>query len=305
MFVWWFAALAMSAMPSHVDLNDLDHWEALADRVLEGPPGCWEIVGKASWNWDGGRFGGTRGDQVFVARLVDGVWQEFRIEALGEVQRERRGAESRVYVEESARFVPLVGRLDGYRPQVADSGRQTAVAEEEKTEREQAQEEREQARRDRQRDRRRERRGDSAQDGPRNMLTRFIDRLTGSVVSSWAQWDGERDEVVLYRQFPIQETRLDAEQTIRFPDGGAPVALDLAFPERFTARDGIWSMTVRDAEVKVRVRPSGGMLFPTMEAYKFNWTFLGFSGSGAQTITYRSARPCPATGVSDAPESAG
>jgi len=287
MFLWWFVGSALAAAPAHVDLNDLDHWEALADTVLDGPPGCWEIVGKASWNWDAGRWGGSKGDQVFVARMIDGIWQDFRIEALGEVQRERRGKETRVYVEESARFAPLVGRLDGYRPEVEDDRPELNLPDREPTARERAQEERRERRRERRRSE------EDGTEGPRNVLNRALDRLSGSVVSSWAQWDGDQDSVVLYRQIPMGETNLDAEQTVRFPGGGAPVALDVMFPDRFMVGDGFPRVTVREAEVHVRVRPSGGALFPTMEAYKFEWSVLGFSGTGAQTIQYKSARPCP------------
>ena len=90
MLIAVLASLAIAGAPAGVDLNDLDHWENTAEAFLDGPPGCWEIVGQASWNWDAGRFGMSRGDTIFAAQMVDGLWGEFHLEPLGEVVRERR-----------------------------------------------------------------------------------------------------------------------------------------------------------------------------------------------------------------------
>ena len=295
MLLWTLFGLACAAAPAQVDLNDIDHWEDEATRVLDGPAGCWEIVGKASWSWDAGRWGGSRGDQVFVVRMVDGVWQEFRIQALGELQRERRGQQERVYVDDDARFIPLVGRVAPGGLKVEDRTPDLVLAPPEPSARDK--------RRDERRDNRKEQKAErdpeeAVEVGPRNAIRRALDRLAGSAETSWAQWDGEREAVVLYRSIPMGDgNRAPAtEETFTFPAGGPPTELDIQFPERFIV-GGIPRYSINNAEAHVRVRPSGGQLFPTMESYKIEFGVFGFSVIGAQTIVYKSVRPCIVRGT--------
>lgn len=266
MIALWIG-LAVAAVPAHVDLQDLDRWEAGPDQVLDGPDGCWEMVGLATWNWDFGRFGGSRGDALFVGRLDDGVWQEFHLEPLGEVVRERgrRGSESRVYQLDEPRFAPLVGKITGRRVTLAGSD---GAAEEPDS--------------------------DEETRSPNNLVRRALDDLSGSVDTAWAQWDAEREGVVLLRSIPMNESSRPplAELTAFFPGGrDLAVSVDVVFPERFyKGRFPRWRLD--DAVVHVRGRPSGSSVFPTVESFSFTFGVFGFSFTGAQTIRYKTAKRC-------------
>ena len=77
----WAMALGWATVPDRVDVDNIEHWEAGMNRLLDGPEGCWELVGKASWEWDFGRFGSSRGDAAFIGRMRGGVWEGFHVES--------------------------------------------------------------------------------------------------------------------------------------------------------------------------------------------------------------------------------
>ncbi len=104
------ATAAHAGAPAGVVADDPEPYEDAWSALVDGPPGCWEVVGRATWRYDGGRFGGVTGDAVFVGRLDDGAWQDFLIRSLGEDQRRGRSQERRAYPHDETRFVPLVGR---------------------------------------------------------------------------------------------------------------------------------------------------------------------------------------------------
>jgi len=260
--------MALAAIPAHVDLNDLDRWEAGAEEVLDGPSGCWEMVGRASWNWDIGRFGASRGDAIFVGRLEDGVWQEFHLEPLGEVVREkgRRGAEAQVYQINEPRFAPLVGKLVGRRVKIAGSDNDAPEDEE------------------------------VDDKGPNNLVRRALDDLGGSVDTSWAQWDAKREGVTLFRNVPLNDSSRppEAEVTAFFPGGlERAVSVDVVFPKRFY-KGTFPRWRLDNAVVHIRGRPSRSGVFPTVESFSFEFGVFGFTFTGAQTIKYKSARRCKA-----------
>ncbi len=266
------AGIAFAAIPAHVDLNDLDRWEEGAEQVLDGPAGCWEMVGRATWDWDSGRFGASRGDALFVGRLVDGVWQEFHLEPLGEVVRGRgrSSTEKRVYQIDEPRFAPLVGKLVGRRVKVAGS---EPEPDEDKSD-------------------------DESDDdrGPNNLVRRALDDLGASVDTSWAQWDSERQGVTLFRSVPLNESKRPPEAEVKafFPGGrDQAVSVDVVFPKRFY-KGTFPRWRLDNAVVQVRGRPSGGEVFPTVESFSFEFGVFGFTFSGAQTIRYKSARRCGA-----------
>lgn len=111
MLAWTLAlvANAWSAPPAHIPHDDPEPWEDAWSAIIDGPPGCWEVVGKASWRYEGGRFGGIAGDSVFVGRLQDGEWRDIIHRSLGEKQR-RRKETRHVYPHDETRFAPLVGK---------------------------------------------------------------------------------------------------------------------------------------------------------------------------------------------------
>jgi len=264
--------VALAAMPPDVDLSRLDTWDGAADKLLDGPPGCWEVVGKASWDWDLGRFGGSRGDAVFAGRIDDGVWSEVLLAPMGEVVRDRKGHELQVYAKE-ARFAPLVGMLTGRRIRVATDDEEVELDAEEQAE-------------------------------ASNALRRTLDRVSGTAITSWADWDDVAGAVVLHRAIPIGDKARapEAEVAVTFPSGDLlPSALDLAFPERF--KDGTWPnrFTVKNAEAHVRGTIVSGMVFPASEAFRFDFGLFGWWGRGAQTIQYTQIKACPRAVKAGAP----
>ena len=256
-------SLALAGMPPGVDLEAVDRWDGLAEQLIDGPRGCWEVVGRASWSWDLGRFGGNRGDAAFAGRLVDGEWSEIHLAPMGEIQRARRQAEIRVYAEE-ARFAPLFGRIHGARVTVASDTQQVEVDPTEQAE-------------------------------ASNVLRRVLDRLGGSAITSWAQWDDVRTGVVLHRMIPLGDHGSDEVHVEVFFPGGQelPTSIDASFPPHFRA--GRWPrrFRIRGAEVHLRGAVAGQQVFPASEAYRFDFGMFGWWGSGAQTIAYEHIQPCP------------
>jgi hypothetical protein len=265
--MWWMTTMALAAQPAGVDLNDLDAWEVAAERIIDLPDGCWEWVGQASWDWDVGRWGKSQGDAAFAGKTVDGVWGEVALQPLGELRRERRGTEARVYSDEP-RFAPLVGKLHGARITVArdaDDQDEEARAVEENVE-------------------------------AVNVLRRALDRIAADAFTSSAEWDDARGGVVLHRSIPLAEGRSEEIAfDVFFPSGGTiPSQVDLMFPARFaTGKLPRW--TIRDAEVHLRGVVKGDAVFPSSEAFRFDFGFLGFRFHGAQTIVYKRIRRCQPT----------
>jgi len=259
--MWWMLAPALAQTPPDVDLDDLDRWESTAEKILDLPTGCWEWVGQASWDWDTGRFGSTRGDAVFAGRTDGGVWGVVALQPLGEMRAERGRGAARVYGRD-ALFMPLVGRVRGERVQVLGAERDESLSE-----------------------------GVEAV----NTLRKALARVSGDAFTSTADWDQERGGVVLTRTIPLAVGRKgEIEVEVFFPDGGpAPSTLDVRFPMTFkTGRFPRW--TIRDGEAQIRGVVRGDAVFPISEAFQFEYGFLGFRFSGAQTIGYKHVSRCPA-----------
>ncbi|MEQ1565491.1 MAG: hypothetical protein ABMA64_07635, partial [Myxococcota bacterium] len=248
---------ARAAMPPDVDLNDILAWENAADRLLEMPSGCWEWVGEAKWDWDVGRFGGSRGDAVFAGRTRDGTWGTVHLEPMGELLLGKDQPLAPVYDAREARFAPLVGKFEGARVTVAGAGTNQTEADLSKNA------------------------------AAANVLRVALDRLADDAYTSDTRWDDARGGVVLHRQIALAEgDKQLVDYQVFFPGGGLlPTAIDLVFPETFhTGRFPRW--TIRDAGVHVRGAISGDQVFPTSEAFSFGFGILGFRFHGAQTVRY-------------------
>lgn len=260
--IWALAPLIASAgPPPNVDLEDIDKWEDAAEALLDLPRGCWEWVGQASWDWNTGKYS-SRGDAIFAGKTNDGLWGEVHLQPLGEVLEDRRGNVARIYEHDEARFTPLVGRLVGGRITVGDDLENS----------------------------------DELLDGAEavNVLREAIRRIGGDAFVSWAEWSDERGGVVLNRAIPLAIGRAEEiEVKIFFPSGGdVPSYLDVRFPRKFKA--GKWPRwTVRDAEVHVRGLIRGNVVYPSSEAFKFKYRFLGRRHHGAQTVVYKRISRCP------------
>lgn len=252
MFVLWLTA-ALAAPPAGVDETESQVWDDAADTILDGPSGCWEVVGDASWRWDfGKRFGYAKGDGVFIGRLEDGVWRDFVMRSTGEEQRQRRRPPTTVFPHDEVRFLPLVGEF---------------------------------------KDNRVDEDGDGLGD---NVLRAVLGRLGGDVGYAWAEWVEADKGIQLHRAIPFGDGSGAPEATLNvfFPEGGTtPTAATVDFPERFSV-PGQRLVTVKNAVAKLRSRALGTRVFPEVETFSFEASVLGFNMSAAQTITYRTFRPC-------------
>ncbi len=276
MWALFWAALAQAGTPPNIRLDDIEKWEDAAEHLLDMPRGCWEWVGQASWDWHTGKYGKTRGDAVFAGKTTDGVWGEIALQPLGELQqRNEREREARVYAEK-ARFVPMVGRLPGGRVLVAGQDEEE----------------------------------DALEDAEAlNVLRQVLRRVGGEAFTSWAEWDEARGGVVLHRAIPLASNRKEEVKVqIFFPNGGdEPSLLDVKFPKKFKAalrgneddtqlgkiKMGLFAFTIKEAEVHVRGLIRGNVVYPSSEAFRFRFGFLGFKYHGAQTVVYRQVKRCP------------
>lgn len=290
MWAFLMAAVAAAATPSNIRLDDIEKWEAAAEQLLDMPPGCWEWVGQASWDWHTGKYGKTRGDAVFAGKTNDGTWGEIALQPLGELQqRTKLERESKVYANK-ARFVPMVGRLPGGRVLVAGQDEDADTIEDTEA---------------------------------LNVLRQVLGRIGGEAFTSWAEWDDTRGGVVLHRAIPLASNRKEEVKVdIFFPNGeDVPSLLDVRFPAKFKAalrkkkgdntqlgriRMGLFAWTIRDAEVHVRGLIRGNVVYPSSEAFRLKFGFLGFKYHGAQTVVYKKItrcknQPIPEEGVSAPP----
>ena len=262
--MWLAFTTAVAAMPPEVDLEDVGLWEDAADRVTALPSGCWEWVGEVAWDWDVGRFGGSKGKAVFAGRTTDGVWGSVLLKPLGEEVRERGEEDAvRVYDARQARFAPLVGKFQGGRVTVAGpDGEPISVGELDEN-------------------------AEAA-----NVLHRAHGRLSGDSYSSWAAWDDSRGAVALHRSIPLEDGDGEILATVLFPGGGdLPTALDLEFPAEFrTGRLPRW--TIRDARVGVRAVVKNGQVYPSAESFSFGFGFLGFHFTASQRIDWKKITRC-------------
>jgi len=103
------AGLALGAPPAHVDLDDLDHYEGLAEDFLDGPGGCWNVAGNVEWDVDLGRFGSSRGGGRYIGRIIDGVWVSYRMLDLFELVPPTDSPAWRRIPGSDHNFTPLVG----------------------------------------------------------------------------------------------------------------------------------------------------------------------------------------------------
>ncbi|MBN2800949.1 MAG: hypothetical protein JXX28_17560 [Deltaproteobacteria bacterium] len=262
--MWWLLSVAMAASTGDAPLGDPSLWTERADALLAGPPGCWELVGRAVWDHQVGRRGGVEGAAVFVGRLEDGVWSELWVRPDGERSWTARDP-GEVSYGDSAHFAPLIGAGRGGSLSVGVSGEGVQVDA--------------------------QRRGDG---DPVNGLRHLLEALEGGVETSDVWRDPAREGVVLHRDLALRRGSAPAVIEAFFPgEATQPAAVDYRFPERMSV-NGVPSVVLRGAEVRLRGRVQDGVLLPVAEAVRGTATMLGMELAFAQTVTYLSAVACQA-----------
>jgi hypothetical protein len=250
--MWLLVVAALAGPPEGVDPSEASTWDEAWNPLFEGPAGCWEVVGRATWDWSFGKAGAAHGDAVFVGRLDDGVWSNLYTRSLGETVERRHEVPVRVYPHGEQHFVPMIGKRVGEWDEI---------------------------------------RGEADTE---TLLDAVFDEIGTGVDYSYTEWDDDTESVVLHRMIPIGEGNVppQAEMRVWFPDGGLiPTYGRIDFPESFSV-PGIPLAKVRMGEARVRGRVAGGLVFPEAESFQFKAGFLGFKVEGAQTVQYKTFRPC-------------
>jgi hypothetical protein len=237
-------------------IDDPAPWDHAADALIDGPAGCWEVVGRASWDHDFGRLGGTRGDAVFAGRLVDGVWGKMTIWPQGEIV-DRKGEDSAEQFGEEPRFSPMIGRVRGLAVRL-DGDRDLSVT----------------------------RSTDEAIEAV-NTVRDLMDSLTADVETVDAAWDADADGVKLTR---LAESRgADVRTEVLFPGGGlVPARWDVTIDGPL--HKGL--VKVSDFAVHLRGRVVGDQVLPDAEAVRLELHLAAFTVTARQTIVYTSVEEC-------------
>jgi len=265
MWSWLLLSVALAAPPAGLNLDESAPWEQGAQSLLSGPPGCWEVVGKARWDYIFSRFGETRGEALFVSRLEDGIWTRFNVIPLGELAKRGSRSDLKRRYSDKQRFAPLMGKI---KPEERQSRRRKNKDEEEATD-------------------------------PINLFQRALDEIDTDVEYAWATWSEDRKGVVLVRSVPVGRGEKTADIEVFFPNGGTlPASLDVTFPQPFYTR-GMPSARVNKAVVRMRARDIEGTMFPSVEASQYDVRVLGMTFQGRQTIEYRHVHPCTPSNSED------
>ena len=251
--------VALPLVHPAVDLED-PRWESGADALLDGPSGCWEVVGRATWSHDLGRWGSTEGDAVFVGRLEAGVWSRWKVFPLGEV--EVHGTERAEIFGTAQRVTPLVGRVRGLAVGL-DRTRRVRIA-----------------------------RSRDPRIAPVNTARDVIERLGADESVAW--WaTAEAEGVVLHRRMQVgrQDAPLRVEAT--YPWGGSR-------PTRWTmtlqgthVHEGWIPARVTALEATLLGREEAGQILPRWESLHMSLTMSPLVRVAArQTVDYRRILPC-------------
>ena len=254
MWMLW-TALAVDP-PAELDLDNVDPYMDNSDKLLEGPTGCWELVGSVSWSWEFGRFGSTKGDAVMVGRFEDGKWTSIRGLPKGEQIRRGKEIAKTVYNADN-RFVPLIGKIEYSAEEIAEVEA-----------------------------------GAPSESQTVNLLEEMVEELTTEVSSSYLKWDDGPGQLVLVTEHDLEKSKGEAQTLVRFAaDSTLPIQLDIVGPESFPVRR-IPPIRLDNVRVRLRGTPHGQTVVPTYETFSFEARVLGIRGHGKQTIDYVQASRC-------------
>ena len=265
---------AAAAPPAGVDLDDLDTWETRAGRALDGPPGCWDLSGDLIVAYTAYTAPSlfrraspepTRMSGTFTGRIVDGTWSSFGY---------RLARPSEEGTELDIPVVPLTGRID---PDV--SQRLDVPPPDEQRARSKVAVE------------------GGGEDEALNLLHGTIEAIDPSTTTAWAEWREDDQAVRVVQDVPMHDG--DRADTLviatLFPSGAADAtAVDVVFPRRIRRSEGLVRFGIYDAQMHLRNQHVGERLLPAKESVSLGVGALGFTVGYEQTLTYRTATPCPA-----------
>lgn len=267
--MWILLALAALARPSPEALDDIDRWHAGADRLLDGPRGCWILEGEARQvfrvHQSADRFSLPSKTELeasgpFIGRIEDGLWTRI------DFQRTYSDPRREVVVD----LKPLVGRTpksEGAEQgevslSVGSDGAQMA--------------------------------GSVAES--MSLLRAAVERWTGSVETRYARWDEPSKTVQYLRHVAVSEGSNDTVEVVSsFPQGGElATRVDAVWPRRLKL--GSWPLraTLRDPQMHVLGFVHDGDVLPNAESVSLVVGVLGFTVGYEQHLTYGAAAPCPA-----------
>lgn len=264
----WFVAVALAGAPAPEILDDLDRWHEGADRLIDGPAGCWIFEGEArqvfALHQAPDRFStaDTRKLEAhgpFLARLEDGLWTQFDYR--------------RIEVDEDADLAvalrPLVGRTK--ESEASSEELQISL-------------------------------GDGMQvsggvEAGMSLLREAVERWTGSVETRFASWDEAAGSVKYVREVAVADGARSDVVTVTswFPEAGTEAdRIDAVWPKQ--VKLGKWPMrfTLRDPQMHVQGFRHEGRVLPNAESVSVVVGIMGFTVGYEQQIRYLTATPCTA-----------
>lgn len=240
------------AAAAPVSMDEADALDARALALLEGPPGCWEIVGKAGWDWTFSRFGALAGDAVFAGRMEDGVWKSFALFPNGEtVQRRKESDVTRFTAEE--RFRPLIGDLSTGRVATGTV---------------------------------------DSDEPPVNALDDFFAELSENVWTSEVVPGKARSVVVRRNVAMDGGGQAVLEATFPDRDGPATAIELVVPDSFRVKDAPLGTRVAPGATAQLRGRVQDGVLVPTAERFAFTVKWMGLTFAGAQRIDYTQVVRC-------------
>lgn len=271
--IWMLIALAQAGHPGDEALLDLDRWDAAADRLVDGPDGCWVFEGEATqtvvvYQAPSRMFTASQrtieAQGPFTARLEGQRWVKIQYEP----------ESSDPDLDLDLDLWPLMGKLshrrgEGEREEVAISLSSSGGED-----------------------------GAQISGGVKagmGLLHEAFEKLTGSVETGYATWDEQRNAVRYLREVAVSDERKDKTVTVAawYPDGGAHATrIDAAWPKQMKL--GRWParITLRDPQMHVQGFVYEDQVLPNAESVSLVAGFFGFTVGFEQQLRYRTATPC-------------
>ena len=279
----WFLALALAAAPDGIDPDDFGHWEAAADRALDGPAGCWDLTGAvrvdAGLHSPGTAF--VRGDTYRVTgvgtwegRIEDGEWKDFTY-----AWRELTGAALDIPIW------PLVGKIEqsvvtnatpeNVKEKAAD-GSSVVINFNDDEEEEGGS-------------------GGSGSTEAINVFHEVVDNWEPAGSTTMSEWSDELGAIRLIQDIPLLDKVNPPTVTVTsiFPNGDEhPTVIDAAFPKRIKLGEWPLKVTLMDTQFHLRQQPVGSYVLPQVEGFTLMGGLLGFTLGYEQQLTYATAQAC-------------